>query len=528
MILIETKIEDFENPINNSPIYENNSYYSHISISGDYLFGTNLFSNYNPETLKNLILDPMTNNKELRDISRLIYNSNGVVTKTIDYKVALPTLDSIICVTGKNKKENKKQIEKFLTKIRDKEFMRDCLFNDDVDGTIFRYVEFSKNKKKFKKYMDEYEVTNITEINSFDENLNVSVISLPIDYCKIIGLKNGSPVGAFNLEYFDNFEGDTIENKLKKYPKQIRDAYNNKQRSNNWVVLDNDKTIIHKVRCSKSEPWGRPSALAAIIDVLYSDYYTDTKRNLLDELNNQFIYQTFPEGKEKGTSSLTKQQQEDQHNAVKSAILNKNNRGGKSFASVAAGTKLDSMKTDTSLFKDDVEQNLNNDISTDMGMGIGLLDGRSGTYSSQQINLELIFAEIYRWIEEISYELNKVINANVINSNEMAEIYYLPCSRINRDKVISNAKDLYMAGSGSKSYWIASMGIKPSAYLTLMDMEVEEKWDEKYLPHLTSYTASDKAGNLGGRPIEENPTNDNTIATKGNNSNNQPKPSNKK
>lgn len=525
MIAIENKIEEFENSTERKNIYECNSYYAY-SVSGNYLLGANLFSNYSQDTLKSLIIDPMENNQELRKISRLIYNSNGVVTKAIDYKVSLPTLDSVVCTTGKSKKVNKQLVEDFLTKIRDKEFVRDCLFNDSLDGTVFRYIEFSGNKRKFKKYMEDYEVTNVTEINSNESN--VSAISLPIDYCKIIGFKNGSPVGAFNLEYFNNFEGDTIENKLKKYPKEIRDAYNNKQRNGNWIVLDNNKTIIHKVRCSKDEPWGRPSVLAAIIDVLYSDYYTDTKRNLLDELNNQFIYQTFPEGKEKGTSSLTVDQQKTQHEAVKSALLNKNNRGGKSFASVAAGTKIDSMTTDTSLFKDDVEQNLGDDIATDLGIGIGLLDGKSGTYSSQQINLELMFAEIYRWIEEISYELNKVINANVIKANSPVEVYYLPCSRINRDKVITNAKELYMSGNGSKSYWIASMGIKPSAYLTLMDMEVEEKWDEKYPCHTTAYTKSKDDTSKNGRPVNDDTTNDNTLATKGNDSNNQPKPSNNK
>jgi negative regulator of replication initiation len=67
--------------------------------------------------------------------------------------------------------------------------------------------------------------------------------------------------------------------------------------------------------------------------------------------------------------------------------------------------------------------------------------------------------------------------------------------------------------------------------LSLMDMEVDEKWDEKYMPHLTSYTSSDNAdnanadGNLGGRPTVQNPTNENTLISQGNGSNDQPKPS---
>ena len=34
-------------------------------------------------------------------------------------------------------------------------------------------------------------------------------------------------------------------------------------------------------------------------DILYNDYFTATKRGVLDEINNKVVYQTFPEGKEK-------------------------------------------------------------------------------------------------------------------------------------------------------------------------------------------------------------------------------------
>ena len=52
------------------------------------------------------------------------------------------------------------------------------------------------------------------------------------------------------------------------------------------------------------------------------------------------------------------------------------------------------------------------------------------------------------------------------------------------------------------------------------EMEKEEKWDEKYKPHLTSFTASTKSG---GRPEKADITNDNTEKSKTNNSNEVPK-----
>ena len=137
----------------------------------------------------------------------------------------------------------------------------------------------------------------------------------------------------------------------------------------NWVVLDNTKTIVHKIRSKRDEKYGRPLVLAAISDILYSDYFTQTKRNVLDEINNRIIYQTFPEGKDKGVSALTKQQQQNQHDSVKGAIMNKNNRGGISFFSVAAGTKITSIDaSNTDIFDDKYESNLSDKISMDMGI----------------------------------------------------------------------------------------------------------------------------------------------------------------
>ena len=96
-------------------------------------------------------------------------------------------------------------------------------------------------------------------------------------------------------------------------------------------ILDNKRTIAHKIKCKISEPWGRPLAIAAIADILYQNEFVDTKRNVLKELNNRIVVQTLPEGKDKGSCALTKSQQEDQHNKVKQAVMTKNNRGGTSF-----------------------------------------------------------------------------------------------------------------------------------------------------------------------------------------------------
>ena len=498
-------------------------------------FGLNIFDLYTQESLAALVKDPINNNKILREISLILYGSNGTYTNTVDYMTALPTLDKVVVSHGKSenkKKRNKELMTSTLRIIKDKEVVRDALFRGMVEGVAFYYFETTARPYSTKKTMSDYDVDCITEINEL--GINASIISLPTDYTRIVGIKNSSYVLAFDLDYFDLATGESTENKLRKYPKEIRDAYrnrrNNRQKNDNgnWVILDNTKTITHKIRSKREEPYGRPLVLAAITDILYRDYFTDTKRSVLDEINNRIIYQTFPEGKEKGTSALTKQQQQAQHTAVRGAVMTKNNRGGTSFFSVAAGTKINALDTsNTDIFDEKYESDLDSKIALDLGFAGNALSGTgSGSYSAQESNLELVTSQILQWIEQIESELNKCINASIIkDKSNWVECKYLPITHINKKAMVGYAKELYLQGCGSLSLWSAACGIQPEIFYSMLDEEIETGVYEKYKPHQTSFTMSGQNGNNeGGRPMTDNPS-EKTIQSRSNHGNALPSPS---
>lgn len=495
-------------------------------------FGLNIFDIYSQEQLADLVRDPIANNEILRELSMILYGTNGAFTNTVDYMAAMPTLDKVIVTHGRNKnkkRQNKELMESVLRTIRDKEVIRDALFRGMIEGLAFYYFETTTTPTSRQKFMTDYDVDSVMEINEL--GVNASIVSLPTKYTKIVGRKNSSYVIAFNLDYFDIADGESREKKLRKYPKEIREAYERRDKeatNGNWVVLDSSKTIVHKIRSKREEPYGRPIVLAAISDILYGDYFTQTKRNVLDEINNRIVYMTFPEGKEKGTSALTKAQQENQHNAVKGAVMNKNNRGGISFFSVASGTKISAIDTqNTDIFDDKYESNLNDKISLDLGIAGSLLNGvGSGTYSAQQNNLELLSAQLFQWIEQISAELNKCISANIIKDNKnWVECKYLPITHVNKKEMVGYMKDLWLQACGSMSAYIAACGISPDAYYALLDEEIENGIYEKYKPHATSYTMSGEESS-GGRPEADNPS-ENTVKSQANNGNSIPSPSDK-
>lgn len=511
-------------------IYEFNSFVSPMDISS--LFSCGIYDYFSKEEIDSILRDPIGNHDAAIRLSNFVYTKNGIVSNSVDYMTALPCLDRILI--SKNKRNtktvqaNKALMKSVLEKIDDRQFIRNALFTDMLDGIAFFYFETKKKNYDKSKFMTDYDVENIVEINEF--GINASIISLPWKYTKIVGKKNGRYVLAFNLRYFDDYTGDKLERKLRKYPEEIVKAYNSRNTrttGGDWVILDNDHTMCRKIKCKDSEPWGRSLIIAALADVLYKDYFTDTKRNVLDEINNKIIYQTFPEGKDKGSSSLTGKQQEQQHATVRQAVMNKNSRGGISFFSVAAGTKLDSIDVSTDIFDSKNESDLNDQISLDLGISSALIGAMTtGNYGASQSNLEMITAQLYVWVNEWQNELNYVINKNIIqNEKNRVEVYYFPTSFVNRKSFFDMMKGLYDVG-GSLSFLIASTGVDPDAYFSVLDEEIDNKIYEKYLPHLNSNTIS-KNDDVAGRPKTETPT-ENTIKSRDNGGNNIPSPSDNK
>lgn len=508
--------------------YEYNSFWSHdVTTRTDF----KILHYYNPESLIKMIEFPMEYNKQLREVSRKLYSSQGIVRNTIDYITSLPTLDYVVTNYSKDSKSktNKETMSYVLNLMRHKEFMRDVILKGCIDGIALYYFDTSKRKDSKAKSIsidDAYDVTEINSLKKALKDINISIINLPVDYCRIISIKNNSYVIAFNLEYFN--EGtERCESKLSKFPTEFIEAYDNwrKGTGKQMFVLDNTKTIVHKISSNRDEPWGRPLVLAAIIDILFKDYFKNTKRKLLNDINNQIIYETFPEGKVIGTSSLTTKQQEAQHNAVKSAIQNKTNIGGTTFFSVAAGTKIDSISIDTDLFDDDgYESNLDTNIGTDLGFAASLLNASGTTsFSAQQTNLELVTSQIFQWIEAISNELNKVINHNILNYDYIeTKVNYLPITHLNRKSSFEYAKELFTIGRGSLGYLANCAGLSEEVFFAMLDEQLESGVLDKYPVNATSYNTS--GDNQGGRPTVDNPTNENTVRSKTNNSNEQPKP----
>lgn len=510
--------------VNNDNIHEYSSFDT-TSILTESIFNCGVYDYFSKEDIENILRDPIGNHEMAIRLSEFVYTKNGIVSNSLDYMTALLCLDRVISTKKSTAKANtaKELMKSTLEMIDDKHFLRDALFTEMLDGIAFYYLETVKKNVDNTKFLNDYEVESIVEINSL--GINASIITLPWKYTKIVGKKNGRYVIAFNLRFFDNYSGESLERKLKKYPKEISDAYTNRKNTINngdWLVLDNNHTLCRKIKCKDTEPWGRSAVIAALSDILYKDYFVDTKRNTLDEVNNKIIYQTLPEGEKKGKCALTEQQQKNQHETVKNAVMKKNNQGGTSFFTVASGTKLDSIDVNIDIFDSKNESALDASISMDLGICASLIGAMSsGTFAGGQHNLSMITAQLYTWVCEWQKELEFVINKNIIqDESNKVNIYYFPTSFVNRKEFFDMMSDLYTKAGGSLTFLIASTGISPDIYLQTLDSEIADGLFEKYVPHLTSNNISTD-DNVAGRPTTDNPT-ENTVQSRNNGGNNLP------
>ena len=487
---------------------------------------------YSPFEISRMARDPMRNIDAIREWARWAYYSNGTISTAIDSLQGLHTLDYVVVTKPKrvgveriNYKDYHQIVNRVLRTIRYKDVIRDAIYHEARDGMYFGYFENRSIPVDRKKALTDYEMDSMFEIN--ESGASMCVIPLPVDHCRIIGRRGSTYEIAFDLRFFDGLPEEEIKRRILGMPKQIQEGYRQYKNGNfsngaSWLRLDWRRTIVGKIKSGARDPFGVPFAVAALDDVDYARYFVNSKRNVLDTVNNQIYYETFPEGKDKGTSALSEKQQTHQHNVVKQALTTRRNNNGVSFFSLAAGTKMDHLPVDIDLLDEDNENAIKEDINKSLGFSAAALNGSSsGNYATASLNLELVASRVFTWIEEIAEELNKCIALNVIKDKDhVAEFRMLPITFVKRDQFVKFYSDLYARGKGSLSAWIAATGVNADDYISLMDYELDEDFENKYPVHKTSFTVTGKDApeyeDVDNHGDLDNPSTASTVANNGN------------
>lgn len=498
------------------------------------------------ENLQNYIKYPMIYNEVLREISKQSYGLNGMYARAIDTRVSLSLLTYILILHNKkdikkSDKSKKKNMAMMMRLINHDKTSRDILRKLDIYGLyvgILRDTTASnKNVNASSGFID-----SITRLEGLSLDDNFMIQPLDLDYCKIVGFQNNVAIAAFDMMYFDQFKYGGLLNEIKNFPKEFMKAYMDykKDVGKRWHILDYKSTVALTARADIDEAYGRPYGLAAFCDMKLQTDYTNSQYKLINELASSIYFLVLPEGERKGSCSLNKDQQENVITAFKNAVkINTSGNQAKiSTLSLPPGTKLDKLNKDASLLKDTMSDEIIKKISTNLAFASSALnaasEGSSG-FAGLQVNLDIISAQIFQETTQIASEYTRVLNEHInVKPSEYIEIKYLPISYLNKNDMYEKMKDLFMTSGGSRTLMIAASGINPDDYYSICEEEKLDDLDNRYPPHITSYTASDSAdksnpdGNMGGRPQKSNDDLSFSGAiTKGKGDNNKIKPSTK-
>jgi hypothetical protein len=428
-------------------------------------------------------------------------------------------------------KNKKKKFNTLLRLLNHEKTTRDILRKIFIDGIYVGILRDTTNKNKDIN-LSSGMVENLSRIEGLSLDDNFMIQPLDLDYVKFVGFQNNVNIAAFNMQYFDQFKYGGLLNEIKNYPTEFAKAYMEykKDSSKQWFILDYKTTIAIKGRSDIDEAYGRPLGMSAFADMKFDSDYINSQYKLVQELASSIYYLVLPEGEKTGSCSLNKEQQNNVIEAFKSAVkVNTSGNSAKiSTVSLPPKTEIKLLQKDSSLLKDTLSGENLKRISTGLGFASSALNAASegtASYSSLAVNIDLISSQIFQIVSEIAKEYTRVLNHHLnVKPKDYIELKYLPVSWLNKKDISDKAKDLYLQGRGSLSFWIASCGFDIDDYVSMMDYELAEGWEDKYPVHATSFNSDGNDNdNQGGAPKKDNLTpNGEKTRTSGANKNKKP------
>lgn len=494
------EIENEQTSNNNEIEYELNS-----MVWGGDLNTSLLLEAYGKNEIERFINDPMTYHVQLNEIIESLYNIDGVLFQSIQKRMSSPTLAKILIprVINKSNIQKRTKAEQVLSDLNHHLITRDSLRSHDLFGqSCFILDERPVGKSKKRQY---------------------TLKPLHQNFFKFVGVLNGDHIVAFDLDYFE-WERDNLNSEysefveitevLKTFPTEFAIAYNDYKNNSakRWFVLNQETTYATKARASLLEPYGRSITLTGIKDILFSQEYTESQRSNLKQYISQLLYMVLPESESKGHCSLNSKQQKEQNNVFIKAVMQQYNKrpgfapSANAFV-VAPGSKIDKVTVNPDLLKDTLKNENKEQIASNVGLGLGAISGSGGAtnYASLALNMKLVMSEIYEFLEQSSKQYEKIVN-HILNSNEnnYIKFKYLKVSNHDKEEVFNTAKELFTLTSGSREYLYAVGTDDAMSYIDLMELENLLDYDNRFAPHLTSFTANGKKNteetDVGGRP----------------------------
>lgn len=430
---------------------------------------------YKTEDIQRFIDNPSKNEKQLRDISRHLYNVSPHYKRLINYFAKMLTFDYIIEPYNLNtNKLNKKTFlsgyEKVLNYIDNMNIKHEMV---KVMTTIFREDVF-------------YGYEHMTGESYFIQPLNS-------DYCRISSIEDGVFCFEFDFSYFDKVRG-SIDN----YAQEFKTKYNayKKDSSKRWQELDSMKTICIKVNDDIN--YAIPPFSTIFQSVFELEDYKLLKKTKAELDNYAVLIQQIP---------MLDTKEADSFGINMDYVVQFHNRASDALPSKGVGLITTPMKVEAVKFNTNNNTTTNDNVSQavqslyeDAGVSQVLFNSSSATGTGVQKSIqtdELITFGVLRQIERwINRKLKQLGGTYKFKINFLDITYY------NRDDLFDKYLKAGQYGVPVKLAIGSVLGYSPSAMNNMLFLEDSLGLIDLMRPLSSSHTQN--GDTEGGRPLSDN------------------------
>lgn len=464
------------------------------------------------ETLQTWFSNP---DKYIENISNLLtyyYITNGDINNLYNMVFTLPKLDyKITCYERTNSyEEDMIKFKKAMNKIGYKRLTRDLIVQEAHEGTcIATWLGGSVNPYLYifedLKYIFPYGRSKGEMIAVFDMKI--------LDKMKVIE----------RLSIYENLKPLVTEKKYNAWKnakdKKVKDELQ-------YVVLPSDKTFIG--RCNvlyANQRLGMPMGTASLFDLNHKEKLKELERAISDKVIRTFAKLKF-KGMDDNGNKVSDGAKSKVFNAVKNA-LQKSVKGNNGSVSVIALPDFSDLEfssfegVDTALNPNKYD-GINDDITNSIGISRALTNGNGGNYATAKLSLEQLYRNIAVLLEDVEVVFNQLLRI-VLGKN--ADNYYFEFDKeppLSKTEKITAVTTLVSQGYSVK-YLTDMLNIDFNDFISQSLYEIEElKLKEKIIPPLNTNNISANDG-VAGRPSDDSANNENTIISKDNDGNNNPK-----
>ncbi|MGG4434596.1 hypothetical protein AAXE64_08540 [Priestia megaterium] len=454
--------------------------------------------------------NPHANIENIRKASKYFTNKHGVVKEVLRTMKSLPSLNYRLSWSSyddvKKIKKYESKINEFLDDIDVVNMVRDGLYEVGEIGTIVtclrakKYVQFLDiddlriNKQRNGKWVVEYDLSTISSYSKTMDKLAI-IESLPDE----VTLK------AYNL-------------------------YKNKGEDYRYVELKNCDVI--SIDANRNFPFGLPYTLGAWSSLLQKEVINRVERSVADRIVKQILILYANTIDKEGIKPPDKAIITHYFNEVSKLMKRKDGidytnsaeSSGTGVVALPFFMKLQALEVNTEMFKKELYDKVNNDVFMNLGVSPALIyGGDGGNFSSSQVNSSKFFRYIFSIIDKFERVINQYIKS-MLPKDLGCKFSFTRSTILDHDKYVAECKELYMQTSIIEP-WLNALD--PNGYMSLLS---QAKYEQEVLktqdfikPPLNAHTLSG-ADNLGGRPEDGSPTNENTIKSKTSGGNQNPEP----